>query len=280
MNGIELRPTYWASISGGKDSFYMLYLILQNLDKYPLDGVVHYELEIDFPFIKNVIDYIEEECKKHGIPMFRIKPEQTWEYLYNTKYASGGKWLYPTRKARWCNSKYKLSCSRQLVQMMKAQGKKVVYYIGFCADEPKRFKANLFEREVNTTQIYPLAEMGIYEDDIWAWAKTQPIYNDYYKYNRRCGCMACPMSDFKNLVYLKKYYPAQFDYFMEKATFTERERERELGRPFSVWASDPKYNTDYKVRRVNEIIRLEELTGEQMSFFDDEEGEFDEYFEI
>ena len=37
-NAIALRPTYWASVSGGKDSLYMLKVILSNLEKYPLDG--------------------------------------------------------------------------------------------------------------------------------------------------------------------------------------------------------------------------------------------------
>ena len=35
-NKIALKPTYWASVSGGKDSLYMLNLILNNLDKYHL----------------------------------------------------------------------------------------------------------------------------------------------------------------------------------------------------------------------------------------------------
>ena len=46
MNKVMLRPVYFASVSGGKDSLFMLYLILKNPDKYPLDGVVHYELEM------------------------------------------------------------------------------------------------------------------------------------------------------------------------------------------------------------------------------------------
>lgn len=79
---IVLRPSYWASVSGGKDSLYMLNLILHNLDRYPLDGVVHYELEIDYPFIKDVIDYMETECDRHGIRFVRIKPRKTWEELY------------------------------------------------------------------------------------------------------------------------------------------------------------------------------------------------------
>lgn len=33
---IALRPSYWASVSGGKDSLYMPNFILHNLDRYPL----------------------------------------------------------------------------------------------------------------------------------------------------------------------------------------------------------------------------------------------------
>lgn len=77
-NELVLRPSYWASVSGGKDSLYMLNLILHNLDRYPLDGVVHFELEIDYPFIKNVVDYMENECKKRNIKFLRIKPREKW----------------------------------------------------------------------------------------------------------------------------------------------------------------------------------------------------------
>lgn len=76
MNEITLRPSYWASVSGGKDSLYMLNLILHNLDEYPLDGVCHFELEIDYPFIHDVIDYMESECKRFGIRFVRIKPRK------------------------------------------------------------------------------------------------------------------------------------------------------------------------------------------------------------
>ena len=50
-NEIQLRPSYWVSVSGGKDSLYMLKLILSHPEQFPLDGVVHFELEIDYPFI-------------------------------------------------------------------------------------------------------------------------------------------------------------------------------------------------------------------------------------
>ena len=108
-NKIALKPSYWATVSGGKNSLYMLNLILHNLDKYPLDGVVHFELEIDYPFIRYVIDYMESECKRFGIKFVRIRPRKTWEELYYHECISkqGEKTIYgfPTRNARWCNDK-------------------------------------------------------------------------------------------------------------------------------------------------------------------------------
>lgn len=100
---IALRPSYWADVSGGKDSLYMLNLMLHNLDKYPLDGVSHFELEID---------YMESECKRFGIPFVRVKPRKSWQELYD-------KYGFPTRKARWCNSMYKLDCARQREEWLK-----------------------------------------------------------------------------------------------------------------------------------------------------------------
>lgn len=106
-NELILRPSYWASVSGGKDSLYMLKLILENPDLYQLDGVIHFELEIDFPFVKNVIDYMETECKKRNIKFVRIKPRKSFYELYE-------KYGFPNRIKRWCNSEYKLDAKKQL----------------------------------------------------------------------------------------------------------------------------------------------------------------------
>lgn len=234
-NEIALKPTYWASVSGGKDSLFMLYYILNHLDKYPLDGVVHFELEIDYPFIKNVIDYMESECQKYGIRFVRIKPRQSWEELY-TKYN------FPTRVNRWCNSKYKLDAKNQLVEFMKKQGYNTYFYIGYCVDEKERYSNR---RTSILKEIYPLVESNIIESDILEWAKNQPIFNDYYKYNTRCGCMFCPLSSYLNLAYLYKYYPKEFDFMISKMRESERIVSNKLGRPFSVKSANPKYNADY-----------------------------------
>lgn len=247
QNQIALRPSYWASVSGGKDSLYMLNLILHNLDRYPLDGVVHFELEIDYPFIHDVIDYMEEECKKHGIKFVRIKPRKTWEewFYHECTLKSRDKSIYafPTRKARWCNDKYKLDSKKQLEEWMKSLGYYVVHYIGYCVDEEKRYK-NRHNDKIKS--VYPLVDFGIEEDKIWRWAKTQPIFNHYYETQKRCGCMYCPMQSKLNWAYLYKYYPANFKYAIDKMRETENLRKEELGLPaFSVTSSNPKYNADY-----------------------------------
>ena len=258
-NNLALIPSYWASVSGGKDSLYMLNYILHNLEAYPLDGVVHFELEIDYPFIHDVIDYMESECKRFGIRFVRIKPRKTWEELYASTYHKTGRmWGFPTRKERWCNSAYKLDAKRQLSEWLNSLGYYVVHYIGYCADEERRFNKRLnaqkFER-------YPLAENGITEEVIWEWAKTQPIFNHFYETNKRCGCMYCPISAYINYAYLCKYYPDNFKYMIEKMRETEQLRETELGRPFSVISSNPKYNADYleNIIETKWVRKLEEM---------------------
>ena len=188
---IELKPSYWASVSGGKDSLFMLRLILAHPERYPLDGVVHFELEIDYPFIRDVIDYMETECKKHGVRFVRIKPRKSWYELYK-------KYWMPDKFKHWCNSEYKLDACRQLEQFMRQQGCYVVHYIGYCADEEKRYA----HRGDKKKEVYPLVDFGVTEDRIWDWAKTQPIFNHYYQVNRRCGCMYCPCASRLQLTYL------------------------------------------------------------------------------
>lgn len=242
MDNIVLRPSYWASVSGGKDSLFMLKLILSNLDIYPLDGVVHFELEIDYPFIKNVIDYMELECKKNGVKFVRIKPRKTWIELYN-------KYGFPSRWSRWCNSHYKLDANRQLQTFLKSQGLRLISYIGYCYNEKDRATKYAESNEGR----FPLIDCKIDESVILEWAKQLPIYNDYYKYNNRCGCMYCPLSSRMNLAYLLKYYPDVYKDFMDKAKKTEREVSLRIGHQHTVFTGNPKYTAEYVDNNVRAV---------------------------
>lgn len=251
-NAVELVPEYWASVSGGKDSLYMLKLILDNPQRYPLDGVVHFELEIDFPFIHDVVNLMASMCKTRGIPFIAITPRISWYELYE-------KYGFPDRKARWCNSSYKLDAQRQLSEMLRQRGKRVVSYIGYCSDETKRFN-----KRVGLDEIYPLVDFGVDESFILSWAQNQPIFNDFYKYNRRCGCMFCPLSSRITMAYIALYYPESWEKMLCMIKETEISQSSKLGRPFAVIDKNPKYDADYLRKIIPEkwIPRLLRLSEE------------------
>jgi 3'-phosphoadenosine 5'-phosphosulfate sulfotransferase (PAPS reductase)/FAD synthetase len=206
---LKLRPIHYASVSGGKDSLYMLNLILNNPDKYPLDMVAHFELEIDWDWTKAVIDFMEQRCKQAGIKFVRIKPRKTWDELYKEN-------GFPRKLGwgRWCNLKYKLDAKEQLHEWIKSQNCRPIAYIGLCADETKRFKYEIGSNWNEQDVCYPLAEEGITEDVILRWAKTQPLFNNWYKYFRRQGCAICPMISMKEQAYMYKYYPKLYERFI------------------------------------------------------------------
>lgn len=205
---LSLNPIHYASVSGGKDSFYMLNLILNNPHKYPLDMVVHFELEIDWEWAKNVIDLMEDRCTKAGIKFVRIKPRISWNELYE-------KYDVPTRTSRWCNNMYKLDCKKQLNEWIASQNCRPIAYIGLCADEQKRFKYEIGDWK-NQDVCYPLAEEGIYEYDILSWAKNIDIFNGWYRIFKRQGCMICPNLTRLEMAYLLKNYPDKYFDWIDK----------------------------------------------------------------
>ena len=50
---------------------------------------------------------------------------------------------------------------------------------------------------------------------------------------------------YATFAYLLKYYPENFDFMITRMKETDKLREAELGKPFSVISSNPKYNADY-----------------------------------
>lgn len=163
--------------------------------------------------------------------------------------------------------KYKTTAKTVLQDFLKSQGYYLVCYIGYCVDEKKRYAKRVDLRKV---ERYPLVEENITENEIWEWAKTQPIFNNYYKTNKRCGCMYCPMASKINMAYLLKYYPDNFNFMIERMRETEKIREAELGRPFRVTSSNPKYNADYldHTIRTKWVGILEQReNNEQQNFF-------------
>lgn len=247
---LSLRPIHYASVSGGKDSFFMLNLILNNQDKYPLEMVVHFELEIDWGWSKKVIDFMEERCVKHGIKFVRIKPRKTWEEIYN-------KYGFPNGRARWCNSEYKLDCKKQLNKWIADQNCRPLAYIGLCADEKQRFKYDIGDWEEQDV-CYPLAEEGIEEWQILEWAKKQPIFENYYNYFTRQGCRMCPQMSMLEMAYLLKTDEPTFNYMFDCIRKTEDKIFAEKGKiwKFKGYGADV-IESRIRSKWVNELENME-----------------------
>ncbi len=212
---IMLRPIHYASVSGGKDSLYMLGLILANPDKYPLDVVVNFDLEIDWDVSKRVVDLIQSRCIENGIKFIKIKPRLSWDELQE-------KYGYPHRVSRWCNNPYKIDCKKQLNQWIKENNCRPIAYIGLCSDEIKRFKYDVGSEDWHIQEMcYPLAEEGINEDTILEWAKSQEIFGDYYKIFRRMGCKGCPLGTMLEWAYFLKKHPEEYELRIKQIKDTE-----------------------------------------------------------
>jgi hypothetical protein len=148
-----------------------------------------------------------------------------------------------------------MDAKRQLEKFMKNQGKYVVNYIGFCADETKRFKYQIGKIEEGQTVIYPIAEEGITEDLILNWAKNQEIFEDFYKINDRQGCMFCPMLQYKEMAYQMLKFPEESKKFWDYIFKEWNERQLNCLRGDS-YTPDYIYNRvkTYWLPKVKEIL--------------------------
>ena len=262
-NEIALRPIHYASVSGGKDSLYMMKIILENPQKYPLDMVVNFELEIEWPFVYDSVKAIRNMCDSLGIPFKSIRPRKSWDELYQKR-------GMPSRRVRWCNREYKLDCKAQLEEWIKGQSCRPVAYIGFCADEVKRFKYKVgtWNPEENQDVCYPLAEEGIVEDTILEWARTQPMFGDWYKVFKRQGCCFCPFLSTMEMAYMAKYFPDRWEKFIKCVEGHEQKYKRN-------WKTD--YDVAELKRRAEGIWRKRLDFAEQWAGLEEFKFKFAEW---
>lgn len=162
----------------------------------------------------------------------------------------------PTRTTRWCNSEYKLSALKAI------QGDLGTQYIGLCCNELKRMKSNKMLQ-------YPLIENGVYENTILKWAQNNPIFNDYYLYCTRQGCMYCPMISRMGLAYLYVYYPEHYNTFIQLYRKSEIYIENLYKRPISPFSGNPDYDTKYlnniiKTKYVPKILEIQNKRSDKI----------------
>ena len=196
-----------ASVSGGKDSTAMLILLYEQ--GVSLDYIVFMNTGIEFPqTVRFVREKLSPWCKEHfGKEVTFIYPKRPFGYYFK-KY---GVPYYP--RGRWCCRVLKKDTFYYWV-MSSVEDKDIALYVGYSADEKRRFEKALKEtnkywskRRKNITLVAPLIDLGITESKALEICKKHDLLNPLYKHFNRTGCWLCPFQSIDSWRVLHDYYP-------------------------------------------------------------------------
>jgi hypothetical protein len=247
-----MRPITVLFFGGGQDSTALLYLYLYNKhfkDRFIGDTkfvIIMSDTGNEFPETYLHVDYISTLCKANEIPFFFIKPSMgyhgtTWQSLQYQMEKNNNIFSVGLPKSCTDNLKIKV-CYNFLEDYIKLEYgfsgvRKKAYYqyferfgklrtiIGFAKGEESRrvcdSQLELFPEQVkdpravyiqkNIDHIYPLIEMKIdrdgCQDIIRQFGHTVPIPSN---------CMMCPFQNEAEIVYLERFYPKMWDYWVER----------------------------------------------------------------
>lgn len=208
---MSVKPTYIATISGGKDSVTMCDLLLKN--GYPVDYILFYDTFLEFPimydYLEKVKKYFHDRYKKEVII---IKPKTTFENwcfgVIDDKNA-----LYDGHirgiPMVWSEPCYwrresKVKPYEYFIKSNNLENVKV--YIGFTLDEISR-------KTKDETMIYPLIDyFRMKEIDCQKYLIDHEMENPLYKFFTRTGCAMCPAQSEKAWYEVYKNFKDVWEY--------------------------------------------------------------------
>lgn len=228
----ESEKQYVASISYGKDSLAMLYVITDVLH-WPLDRIITADvwatdtIPADLPPMVEFKAYADEEIKRrwgieveHFCAMANGEPTNYEKQFYakvgekrlearkhefydlRKAHNSNGKMDicgFPLAKGAWCNSKLKMAA----IEKSKKAIKDAIQYIGIAFDEPKRI-----ERHKNKARVeMPLVEAEWTEQMCREWCEKNSLLSPIYTTSARGGCWFCHNQGVNQLRLLRRHYP-------------------------------------------------------------------------
>jgi len=198
----DLLMKYAVSFSGGKDSTYMLFKLLE-LGR-PVDYVVFSDTGVLFPEVYQHIELVAERLRREwGLELITVRAPHTFlEYVTKYKRPSG-KWkgypyFFPTPRNRWCTKVLKLD---PLTRWKKEVGEEVIFYIGITRDEPSRRV-----KDRGKGKEYPL--LGVSSVDTMRWCQSQGFtWSGLYEKVSRGNCFTCPFRRAGEIFYLIRHRP-------------------------------------------------------------------------
>jgi len=158
---------YAVSFSGGKDSTYMLFKLLE-LGR-PVDYVVWSDTGVLFPEVYQHIELVSERLQQEwGLELVTVRAPHTFLEYVTTYRRPGGRWkgwpyFFPTPRNRWCTRVLKLD---PLTRWKKEVGEEVIFYIGITVGEVWRVKKQKGKE-------YPLVELGVSSADTLRWCQSR-----------------------------------------------------------------------------------------------------------
>jgi len=194
---------YAVSFSGGKDSTYMLFKLLE-LGR-PVDYVVWSDTGVLFPEVYQHIELVTERLQQEwGLELVTVRAPHTFLEYVTTYRRPGGRWkgwpyFFPTPRNRWCTRVLKLD---PLTRWKKEVGEEVIFYIGITAGEVWRVKKQKGKQ-------YPLVELGVSSVDTLRWCQSRWgfTWSGLYERVSRVNCWCCPFRRAGEIFYLIRHRP-------------------------------------------------------------------------
>lgn len=187
-----------ASVSFGKDSLAMLFLILER--GLPLDEVVFYDTGMEFKSIYDTRDKVLPILDEHGVKYTELHPPRP--FLFDmlekpvTSKKNGLHYGYS-----WCGGCARWGTANKtsaLDKHAKTAGRDIIKYIGIAADEQKRLQ------RLPPKQVAPLAMFGFSEADALDYCYEKGFFWEengirLYDVLDRVSCWCCANKNLKEL---------------------------------------------------------------------------------
>jgi len=194
---------YVVSLSGGKDSTYLLIWLLEH--GYPVDEVVHAvvmatdSVSAEYPEMEKYFSRVEQYT---GVKIKHLRKRISFEEQFYARFENGKRtgniYGFPYTIGAWCQDRLK---AKLLNEYFSSLGPNHVRYIGITAGETIRYE------RLSKTCSAPLYEHGITGEDCLRELRVRDLENPLYEKFERLGCWFCPKQSLNSLRILRRDYP-------------------------------------------------------------------------
>lgn len=225
---MAIRKKYYASVSFGKDSLAMLFMLIER--GYPLGEVVFYNCGMEFEPIYTTRNKVLGILKNLNISYTELYPKVPFLYtMLEIPIKKKGTDIIDRYGYSWCGGMCRWGTS-QKITALKKHTKEGWDYVGIAADEQHRFN-----KGVRPNRILPLAKWGVTEKEAlhycyglgFTWEE-----NGYKLYDLldRVSCWCCWNKNLKELFNMYQFLPHYWEKLKDLQSKTDRPFHRSSGR--------------------------------------------------